>query len=77
MYSAEAIQILRRVHTDLPNVFPEKLSELDVVRHNVGIRPARATGLRVEKERLNGESVVHAYGRYTTERILGLFVTTR
>lgn len=38
------------------------MAELDVVRHNVGVRPARSIGLRVEKERMDGEDVVHAYG---------------
>lgn len=60
--SADSPQILWRVHTDLPNVFPRNVNELKVVRHNVGIRPARATGLRVEKETMKGEKVVHAYG---------------
>lgn len=46
----------------MPDVFPVQLSEYEIVGHNVGIRPARATGLRVEKEVMNGEKVVHAYG---------------
>ncbi|OJD40785.1 aromatic amino acid aminotransferase [Diplodia corticola] len=54
--------ILRRVHEGLPNVFPEKPSEFDVVRDIVGIRPQRKTGVRVEKEELDGQTVVHAYG---------------
>ena len=52
------------MHADLPDVFPAKIAELDVVRHNVGVRPARSIGLRVEKERMNGEDVVHAYGEW-------------
>lgn len=56
--------IVRRVHQDLPDIFPAKLSDHEIVGHNVGIRPARSTGLRVEKEVLNGDSVVHAYGEY-------------
>ncbi|KAJ4371411.1 hypothetical protein N0V83_004628 [Neocucurbitaria cava] len=54
--------IIRRVHTDLPDVFPAALKDYDVIGHNVGIRPARATGLRVGKEVMAGEKVVHAYG---------------
>ncbi|KAF1845054.1 nucleotide-binding domain-containing protein [Cucurbitaria berberidis CBS 394.84] len=54
--------IIRRVHQDLPDVFPAEVSDYEVVGHNVGIRPARATGLRVEKEIMAGEKVVHAYG---------------
>lgn len=53
---------MRRVHTDLPHIFPPKLSDYEIVGHNVGIRPARKTGLRVEKEVLEGQKVVHAYG---------------
>jgi D-amino-acid oxidase len=53
---------VRRAHQDLPKDFPAKLSDYEVVAHNVGIRPARAKGLRVEKEVLNGAKVVHAYG---------------
>ena len=56
------VQIVRRVHQDLPDVFPAKLADYDVVGHNVGIRPARATGLRVEKEIMGEGKVVHAYG---------------
>ncbi|KAF2814744.1 uncharacterized protein BDZ99DRAFT_458735 [Mytilinidion resinicola] len=54
--------IVRRVHKDLPNSFPLKLADYDVVGHNVGLRPYRETGVRIEKEILNGEKVVHAYG---------------
>ena len=50
------------MHQDLPNDFPAKLSDYEVVGHNVGIRPSREGGLRVEKEIMNGEKVVHAYG---------------
>lgn len=57
-----AVQIVRRVHEDLPEVFPAKLSDYEIVGHNAGIRPARATGLRLEKEVMNDEKVVHAYG---------------
>ncbi|KAL1617032.1 hypothetical protein SLS54_008027 [Diplodia seriata] len=54
--------IFRRVHEGLPHVFPEKASEFDVVRDIVGIRPQRKTGVRVEKEIVDGQTVVHAYG---------------
>ncbi|PSN69156.1 nucleotide-binding domain-containing protein [Corynespora cassiicola Philippines] len=56
--------IIRRVNQDLPDIFPPKLSDYEIIGHNVGIRPARETGLRVEKEVMkNGENVVHAYGK--------------
>jgi hypothetical protein len=35
---------------------------LDVIRHGVGLRPAREDGPRVEKEQVDGLSVVHNYG---------------
>ncbi|KAF2501167.1 nucleotide-binding domain-containing protein [Lophium mytilinum] len=54
--------IARRVHEDLPNDFPLELTDYDIVGHNVGLRPYRETGVRIEKEILNGEKVVHAYG---------------
>lgn len=50
------------MHLDRPDAFPPKVSDYEIVAHNVGIRPARATGLRVEKEIMAGEKVVHAYG---------------
>jgi len=54
--------ILRRVHENLPHVFPAKVEELDIVRDNVGIRPGRPSGVRVEKQVVSGENIVHAYG---------------
>ncbi|KAL2808087.1 hypothetical protein BJX63DRAFT_436472 [Aspergillus granulosus] len=55
--------ILRRVHENLPQVFPgTQPEEFDVIRDNVGVRPGRAGGVRVEKEIVNGEKIVHAYG---------------
>jgi D-amino-acid oxidase len=35
---------------------------LDVIRHGVGLRPVRAGGYRVEREVLQGWSIVHNYG---------------
>ncbi|CAG9951968.1 unnamed protein product [Clonostachys rosea f. rosea IK726] len=55
--------ILRRVHENLPEHFTSpKPADYDVIRHNVGIRPDRPTGVRVEKEVKDGEKIVHAYG---------------
>lgn len=34
-----------------------------IIGHNVGIRPSRKSGVRVEKEHRNEEKIVHAYGR--------------
>ncbi|OKL63835.1 hypothetical protein UA08_00773 [Talaromyces atroroseus] len=55
--------ILRRVHENLPEYFPDpKPSGFDVIQYNVGIRPDRPRGVRVEKEVKDGEKIVHAYG---------------
>ena len=56
-------QIVRRVHESLPQYFPSvEPDDYTVVRDNVGIRPERRGGIRVEKEIVNGQKVVHAYG---------------
>ena len=38
------------------------IEHLDVIRHNVGLRPFREGGARIEKERIQGVWVVHNYG---------------
>ena len=35
---------------------------LDIVRHGVGLRPARTDGPRIEKDLVNGVKIVHNYG---------------
>jgi D-amino-acid oxidase len=35
---------------------------LDIVRHGVGLRPVRASGARIEQEKINGVWVIHNYG---------------
>lgn len=35
---------------------------LHIIRHGVGLRPLRAAGARVEKEKINGVWVIHNYG---------------
>ncbi|KAF6822734.1 putative FAD dependent oxidoreductase [Colletotrichum plurivorum] len=55
--------ILRRVHEHASSVFKgNKVENVEIIRHNVGFRPARMGGVRVEKERIGGQNVVHAYG---------------
>ncbi|KAJ9133707.1 Nucleotide-binding domain-containing protein [Pleurostoma richardsiae] len=55
--------IFRRIHENLPDVFPSADPKaFQVVRDIVGIRPQRDGGVRIEKEVLNGQRVVHAYG---------------
>lgn len=38
------------------------IEHLDIVRHGVGLRPARKGGVRIEKEEISGVPVVHSYG---------------
>ncbi|KAJ6441133.1 kinesin [Purpureocillium lavendulum] len=55
--------ILRRVHESAPEVFKEgKVENVEIVRDNVGLRPARVGGVRVEKQVVGTQNVVHAYG---------------
>lgn len=35
---------------------------LDIIRHGVGLRPLRAAGARIDKEKIDGQWVVHNYG---------------
>ncbi len=35
---------------------------LDIIRHGVGLRPLRAAGARIEKEKIDGVWVIHNYG---------------
>lgn len=38
------------------------IEHLDIIRHGVGLRPAREGGTRIESEKINGVWVVHNYG---------------
>ncbi len=44
-----------------PGVFPAD-HKFEIIRHNVGLRPSRIGGPRVEAESRNGRLVVHGYG---------------
>lgn len=35
---------------------------LDIIRYCVGLRPLRTAGTRIEKEKINGQFVIHNYG---------------
>lgn len=51
------------MHENTPEVFKgHDPKNVEIVRDIVGIRPARVGGVRVEKEVLDGQNVVHAYG---------------
>ncbi|SPO07234.1 related to D-amino acid oxidase [Cephalotrichum gorgonifer] len=60
---ATRADIFRRVHEGLPDVFPSAdPKDFEVVTDIVGIRPQRDGGVRLEKEVLGGQRVIHAYG---------------
>lgn len=54
--------IFNRVGDNMPHVFAAFPADFEVVRDNVGFRPGREGGPRVEKEVIDGQKVVHAYG---------------
>lgn len=54
---------MRRVSQSLPDVFSEDLYDYEILGHNVGIRPYRSSGMRIEKEFKDGQKIVHAYGK--------------
>lgn len=60
-------QIVRRVSADLPHAFSPKLEDHEIIMHNVGFRPERSSGLRVERETLKRQQVVHAYGTFALD----------
>lgn len=59
-----AERILQRAVDVCPSLAPNtgKVTELSVVRHGVGLRPMREGGIRVEKEKIGEQWVVHNYG---------------
>ncbi|KAL1855820.1 hypothetical protein VTK73DRAFT_8462 [Phialemonium thermophilum] len=55
--------ILRRVKENAPAFFRDgKVENAEIIRDIVGLRPARTGGVRVEREVLDGQNIVHAYG---------------
>ncbi|KAH7061208.1 FAD dependent oxidoreductase [Macrophomina phaseolina] len=54
--------IFNRVGDNIPHVFAAFPADFDVIRDNVGFRPGREGGPRVEKEVIDGQKIVHAYG---------------
>ncbi|TKY88332.1 hypothetical protein EX895_002684 [Sporisorium graminicola] len=66
---ALAETILQECAKLVPEIVPEGKTwrEIDVISHNVGLRPGRDNGARVELERMDGAeggqlTVVHSYG---------------
>ncbi|KAK5997676.1 D-amino-acid oxidase-like protein [Cladobotryum mycophilum] len=57
------VELLRRAHLTLPEVFPStNPDDYTIVDDLAGVRPIRLPSARLEKEIINGQKVVHAYG---------------
>jgi len=50
------------------------MSDLQIIGHNVGIRPGRRSGIRIEKEEKNGQKIVHVYGKFRCSAEVGFVV---
>ncbi|KAL2019846.1 hypothetical protein VTK56DRAFT_9108 [Thermocarpiscus australiensis] len=58
-----AVRIMKRAVEAHPELTGGKgIEALDIIRHGVGLRPAREGGVRIEKELIDGTWVVHNYG---------------
>jgi glycine/D-amino acid oxidase-like deaminating enzyme len=59
-----ASRIMKRAVAAHPGLVKEGegIEGLDIIRHGVGLRPAREGGPRIERERVEGVDVVHNYG---------------
>ncbi len=58
-----AVRIMKRAVEIHPELTGGKgVEALDIIRHGVGLRPAREGGVRIEKEVIDGTWVVHNYG---------------
>ncbi|OTB09723.1 hypothetical protein K445DRAFT_323703 [Daldinia sp. EC12] len=58
-----AMRIMRRAVEMMPELTNGKGVEgLDIIRHGVGLRPYRESGVRIEKEKIGDTWVVHNYG---------------
>lgn len=58
-----AIRIMKRCVEVCPKLTDGRgIEHLDVIRHSVGLRPAREGGARIEKEKINNVWVVHNFG---------------
>lgn len=59
----EATRIMKRAIEICPALTGGKgIEALSVIRHGVGLRPLRTSGVRVEREKVDGLEVVHNYG---------------
>lgn len=58
-----ALRIMKRAVEAQPELTGGKgIEALSIIRHGVGLRPARTGGVRIEKEVIDGAWVVHNYG---------------
>jgi D-amino-acid oxidase len=58
-----AVRIMKRAVEAQPELTGGKgIEGLSVIRHGVGLRPGRTGGVRIEKEAIDGVSIVHNYG---------------
>jgi D-amino-acid oxidase len=58
-----AVRIMKRAVELCPTLTGGKgIEALSIIRHGVGLRPYRSSGVRVEKEKIEGTWVVHNYG---------------
>lgn len=58
-----AIRIMKRCVEICPKLTDGRgIEHLDIIRHGVGLRPAREGGARIEREKIQGVQVVHNYG---------------
>ena len=58
-----AIRIMKRAVEICPSLTGGKgIEHLNIIRQGVGLRPVRTLGARLEKERIDGNWVVHNYG---------------
>ncbi|KAL3480891.1 nucleotide-binding domain-containing protein [Aspergillus californicus] len=66
-YEDQRNKIMQRQHENQPDVFPSPNPlDYDLITDHVGVFPIiqrEDGGVRVEKEELNGQKVVHAYGQ--------------
>lgn len=58
----ETESLINNARSRFPELFETETGELDVLRINVGFRPARRGGVRLEREVLDGSTIVHCYG---------------
>lgn len=56
-----ATKMLTWAKTLYPGVFPAD-HEFEVIQHNVGLRPSRKGGVRIESERVGERLYIHGYG---------------